>query len=415
MRGIITLLLAFCIISCSGSKTEKDLTKIDIVGNLGNSRVIPLSEIATDISYIPLETTDSSLIGNIRLVLYENGCIYIVHSGIISLFDENGKFIRNIDRRGRGPEEYTNMSVMQMLKIDPDNGNLIINSADGKFYEYKQNGDFVKCVKCPEIEGYSTFFLSGTKIDDNCYIYPISANNPQVTQMPYCAVVYDSLSNVKLMVPSPEKEQTKSPNVNSGFMMIKDIALISYFEEKARIIYANPEIVRSIGSDLKIDTLFTIDYGDYKVTPENKNQLGDFSANIISWLGPLKESRDYLYIWLNLRGLARNPVEVPDVDEKGNPTTRFLYNSYALFNKKTGDFTLMDQPIKGSQGFEEDLGNGPVFWPVSISSKEQLIAAHTALDFKTFAENNKCSGRVKEIAANLKDTDNPVIAIAKLK
>ena len=57
------------VISCAGKTTEeKNATYIDIAGALGKGRVIPLSEIAEDVTVIPLETRDSILIADIPIV-----------------------------------------------------------------------------------------------------------------------------------------------------------------------------------------------------------------------------------------------------------------------------------------------------------------------------------------------------------
>jgi len=376
-------------------------------------RIIPLSEIASEVTYIPLETTDSSLVGNINSVLYEGGQIYIVHNtSTVSVFDNNGKFIRKINRQGRGPEEYLKLMSGDMLEIDPDNRNIILLSLDTKLYEYTEDGVFVRKVQIPKIEGCRNYMNWGQKISDNTYIADVSSREPFYE---YCAVVFDSLSNVKLMIPSPKINYDEITGIISqSEFRIVDCARFTKFEDKVRIIYSNPEIIRSIDNGLRIDTVYTINYGEYKMTLSNKDGVTS-TSRIIIWLGSLLESKNYLYIWLGLNGLAHEPVEQQYTDHTGKQVTFQNTNSLALFNKKTGDLTLMNQPLKGKMGFKDDIEGGPVFWPRTVSSQEYLVAAYTAVEFKDFAENFKCSRKIKDMAAGLNENDNPVIAIVKLK
>jgi hypothetical protein len=63
------------------------------------------------VEFIQLQTTDASIIGNIKQICYRGGKYYILDNQQhkILLFDEGGAFITSIDQRGPGPCEYLNM------------------------------------------------------------------------------------------------------------------------------------------------------------------------------------------------------------------------------------------------------------------------------------------------------------------
>jgi hypothetical protein len=147
----------------------------------------------------------------------------------------------------------------------------------------------------------------------------------------------------------------------------------------------------------------------------NIQDMGSKDAKIISWVGPIKESKDWIYLWLNLRALAHEPWEQVFKVPNGESITSVNCISYGIFNKNTGEVTLMNRPLKEQMGFKEDLENGPPFWPNTVSSQEYLIASYNALTFKDFAENNECSKKIKELAVKISENDNPVVAIVKLK
>lgn len=53
--------------------------------------------------------------------------------------------------------------------------------------------------------------------------------------------------------------------------------------------------------------------------------------------------------------------------------------------------------------------------PTSISSDFQACAIFSASQIIDYAQKNEAKGELKEIVKNLKDTDNPIVAIAKMK
>jgi hypothetical protein len=82
---------------------------IDIVEGVEEAGTkLSLSEIAEDMVFIPLETTEKCLIGRIRSIHFSNDYLVIIDAepNQILLFDKAGKFIRTIGSRGQGPGEY---------------------------------------------------------------------------------------------------------------------------------------------------------------------------------------------------------------------------------------------------------------------------------------------------------------------
>jgi hypothetical protein len=86
-----------------------DLEIIDIVAGISKStEEMYLSEVAEDIDFVPLETTDECVIGREPKLFFSDKYI-LVYDGqqkAIFLFDKNGKYLRKIGNRGQGPGEY---------------------------------------------------------------------------------------------------------------------------------------------------------------------------------------------------------------------------------------------------------------------------------------------------------------------
>lgn len=120
MRKLLFLCLLLAFISCKQSPQISHAMYHIPVDSLSTG-FPPLAKL----SYIPLETKDSSLIGSINKVLFRNHTFYIFDSENkkIFLFDENGKFLQVIERVGQGPGEYLYPSDMD---VDMD-GNIYIS------------------------------------------------------------------------------------------------------------------------------------------------------------------------------------------------------------------------------------------------------------------------------------------------
>ncbi len=406
LKVIAALLICLNIASCSEDKKEKDLRYIDVAGSVGSGRTVNLSEVASEIHFIPLETTEKSLIGSSRKgVYYVNGVIYWLEgkrgTAVLKIFDKDGKFIREFDRGGRGPEEYRGIYSLQ---IDNKTGNLCFIS-NNTIYEYASDGQFIKKVARPtekKLDGY--FFDTAVKLDKNLYFMGVFKLEPD-----YSLVAIDSTSAVKLLVKFPEadKEIGKKLQFSNGSR-----APYSYkYKDTVRLINANDDYVLGIDRNLNIDTSFIINYGKYKLTANDLSGSKNNNSPFLSRHANVFESDGYLFFKFKMGSLAHKPMEMLSIMGK-----KYTMNiSCALFNKKTGDFFFVDQPAFNQTGLVDDIGGGPAFWPEYISEDGYMVSFITADEFIGYSQNPGCSEKFRKIASGLKDSDNPVLVLAKLK
>ncbi|MFW6275163.1 MAG: 6-bladed beta-propeller [bacterium] len=144
IRFVFILLIFFFGLSCNNERNKnmaeeqyQHLINIDRIPN-SNSDSITI----TDIKYVFLESTPKGMIGKIEKIKIYNNRIYLLDINITNrlyLYEDNGRFIETIGKKGKGPGEY--IQVMD-FDIDEygnvylyDNGkkNLIIFDCDGKF------------------------------------------------------------------------------------------------------------------------------------------------------------------------------------------------------------------------------------------------------------------------------------------
>jgi len=137
MRYVLLLILTAIIICSCGRKSLSPDDVIDLFDS-PRSEIYNLSEIATNVEYIPLQTTENSLIRFINDIKTFGDNIYILSSSQVLCFDKEGNYLYNLDKQGRGPEEYT---YIYDWDISPENKILIIlirNKA--LFYDVTKEG-----------------------------------------------------------------------------------------------------------------------------------------------------------------------------------------------------------------------------------------------------------------------------------
>ena len=131
-------------ISCTGSEKKMgqlpDVKEISLV-SANTNKTMPLSALYEIESYIPLDTGDSILIGEISKLMVKNDAFWILDkmSARILGFTDDGKLFTAIDRKGEGPGEYQQISDMAIS----DDAVYVLNAFSGMMLKYDWNGEFI--------------------------------------------------------------------------------------------------------------------------------------------------------------------------------------------------------------------------------------------------------------------------------
>jgi hypothetical protein len=138
---LIVLIIVFCSCDRRGTNQTNDTNSIRVIDLLSEaeSKISNLSEIASDVEYIPLETSENSMIKFISKVIFRGNNIYIksyADNAEIMCFDRGGRFLYKLDKSGRGPEEY---QFLIDYDITSDNDTLVVLSSN-KILIYKNTG-----------------------------------------------------------------------------------------------------------------------------------------------------------------------------------------------------------------------------------------------------------------------------------
>ncbi|MGE4414075.1 MAG: 6-bladed beta-propeller [Bacteroidales bacterium] len=404
MKRLIFIIMIIALFSCTEEDKPKDLRVIDLAGNVGKTSIVNLSEIAENIEYIPLETNDESLLASPLMHLnFENGRLYIRQFQTeIKIFSQDGKFIKSFNKQGRGPQEYEGL---YRFYVDPSTNNLFVYSYKG-LTEYNNEGDFIKRILFKQKKDYLIYGPEKYfQINDNVNLITLGKYKSR-----YSSCVTDSLFNVLYFINYSEKDH--SIRLNS---QRQDPLLSPYFykfRDSVRIFNGYDHNILTASNSKGVDASFVLNYGKYDYINANLNVRNYNNLSFIRRYSSVYESTNYIFMQFHMgslphkkvmlkRGKAEETVELPIAE--------------SIFNKKTGEFIFIDQPEFNQFGFKDDLQGGPAFWPYYISEDDYMVTLINAHNFIEHAKTYEVSDKYKKVADNLKETDNPVLVLVKLK
>ena len=131
---ILSASLLLLLSSCTPTKTTNNLNAIDIAGSFEHLTELKVSQLGKNIRYVPLETTDSSLIGNSYNIKLLKDKILVATEGSCLAFDkQTGKYLGTIGHKGGDPEGYSEV----VYYIHPQTGILYFHRQPNKLVKYK--------------------------------------------------------------------------------------------------------------------------------------------------------------------------------------------------------------------------------------------------------------------------------------
>ena len=258
MRVII---LFFIIIIWGGCRTTPNETSKNISVHkvdLDKAKEISLSEIFSHIDIIPLKTPDTVICSGIKSIVYKDNIFFLDwRQKIILCFDLNGNFRYQINSKGRGPEEYSDILA---ISIDQYNNYLMILDRQSML-QFDLSGNFIRKIKYPK----SLVVHSAKMINrDTMFCITVTNNKPKRK-----IINYLSLKNNKIIA-SCYSEDSIFPVTGDAFDYNNKLY---YAISKTPFIYnANelkliPEYRWDFGK-------YNYDYNDLKLpTFENKKDL----------------------------------------------------------------------------------------------------------------------------------------------
>ena len=409
--GALALLLAACSTTPQSGKQEG---QIDIVSAFENQTELKVSHLGKNIRYVPLETNDSSLIGNswsIRLL--EDKILVSTKEGNLLFDRQTGKFLREVSSVGLGPQEYLPGNYVPF--IHPQTGDIYFNRTPEKMIGFNQEGKFIGELVLP-VKWHDKCYLT---FDDNQAILHIMNVNQRLYRFGADAQVTDSI-----VLPSFGRGidfddfLSKAVFVGSstkflglGMLSYNGLHLSQYKSgERLDIEPSHYPSIYHYNDELRFheaynDTVFSIEGN--QLTPRWVFHTGDYHFPK-ELHGDVKESLNRIvvtYVSESERLLffqcARNWF--------GGGRKIELCN--AVYDKEHG--TLMMNRSK--EGFTDDLTRFMPFHPEDFTSKGEYIGVLNVEDMQEWLEEHP-DVKLEEALAPLKglvDDANPVVVIVE--
>lgn len=373
------------------------------------------SDYFASITYVPLQTTDSSLIGSRPRIVVGRDRVY-VGSGKTSclVFDLNtGKFITSIGSMDKGPRGYRSSTE---LWINPEKGVVYFPGWRNGFIKYSANGEFLGEQKVPDNAGdaSSYSYLDGNTLLVRCESF--------MNTVPDYMLAFND--NGEVINRYPGKLRTDSIGGRA------DIAGISIYNgagvglSNGGVIFTKPREAgkeritmmqqpvfchwngKTFYKDSYNDTVFSLT--ERAMTPEWVLDMGKYR---------LPQEEQYSKEARREKGTVNQVME----------SDRYLMFSYffypeeemqayrGIFDKTTGETRI----ALYKDGFADDLNGFMPIHPTIENWDNSLVAFLQPIDILTWFEEHpeeaeKLKPEIRRLK-EIKEDDNPVLVVAKLK
>ncbi|MCF6358143.1 MAG: 6-bladed beta-propeller [Draconibacterium sp.] len=368
---IIVLLISLWLFSCSKTKTDNILINIEQKEN------VSIKEHFLSIDLIPLETSDSVLIGRLTKIVQNNKKYYVLDKKqrAVFIFDLNGKFLNKIDKKGNGPGEYTEISDFE---INQYSGNIELLSPWGIIYVYDKRGKFIRNYKVPDVLKVMHFlkFISENKV----LLYCMTEKDR--------LFLFDRVKNelISLSYNIPDNVLTKS--FTTYFPMYSLNNEIHLKENFSNSIYKiqGDEIIKE----------FTWDFGSLNIELE---KIKSKKESIDKYLTLIKEGGNNSFVY---------PFYM-NLENENTIFTIFGYDknyNHLVLNKKTKRYILFDK-------YEEDV-IFPFFY--TFSSMDHYLSAIdiSLFEISDFVKPEFLTETNRHVLEKINPNDNPIIISYKL-
>ncbi len=371
MKYLFSFLCLCCVLSVSAQKP----VVINLAKAISESpKEIMLNELASDIRYVPLETTDDCLMNNEFYIMQYTG-EDIITSGIFH-FDKNGKFLNKIGSKGQGPEEY-----LQGLFAFGDWKNKLLYVQNWTTLTcYGFDGTFVRSVPTPQLNmGAAGLFDENHILYSNDIYYADKANPIQLYMV-------DSQNGKTVSKWRGHLEENKKYGMiltSRDFMYNYDNSL--FYKP------ALENVIFKILSPKKRQLVYKFDCSgkDIDVSADEVDPKKRFQFLSVYWA---KETAQYLFVNYGMKNISR----------------------LGIYDKENKTFTNVT--------IKDNLAGGYDIHPAWTSDDNHLLMVYYAGGLLQDKEKRYSTGlllerkkELDELLKNIKEDDNPVVILVTLK
>lgn len=402
--------LSICLFSCEKRQEQTPLKSIPVETAMANLTELKASDCFRQVTYIPLETTDSCLVGRSPKVrLFTDKILITTHDQCL-LFDRKGRFITSIGHVGGDPEGYNSVTnwveeQTETIYFPGWNNNLMAYRADGTFkgtvrvpegdkipigsFEFLDNGLFFQYVSnLFSSQEYLLFFR------DNEVVKKMPVNVTDTTQF--------DMTNIRSV--SVVKSELAGKYTPAGMDGVVFIQLKN--QDEGLVMLPGTTHSWRTGDDVFYktsynDTIFQV--LDTSIVPVQVFDLG-------------KHHWEYADRFNKERKEAILMSQI--LDSKDYMLFRFMTDVFgkvlsynALLNKQTGEVKIADC----NEGIQDDLNDFISLQPLTVSSAGEYAGLLPADQVVSWFEDHKSATSTEKVKLlkEVGEEDNPIIVIMK--
>lgn len=371
------IILVFCNPVLGQNNEKSDVLIVDLTKLPKNENQINLSEFASEIIYLPLESPKEYLIGpSANFYLHDSLIVCSAHHQILTFNSTNGKFVKAIGEFGRGPNGFRN-SRDSYIK----NGEIVITAIgwNHPLLEFSANGEVLHKIK-PERYPRDIAWLV-----DNLYaIYYYKNSNSDNIKLQ----VYDSSEDKTISTFYDYRKFKDTPNIdNFGAFFYR---------------YGNRLFIKEYFND----TAFQVT--PKKLIPTTVFKSGKFSP-------PFYEKETFNFVeYHNVNTI----LETDNLLFFQLVFNKRIYCCY--FDKRNNQLMIPNYESHKINGFKNDLDGFMPFQPTSISSNNKVLIGFLEPYeiIQWFEENSQNAAKLSpklQKFKNINENNNPVLMLVKLK
>lgn len=370
---------------------------------LEQKNTIKLSQLATKVEYIQLETNENCLIDNNAKYFFSDGFIFVRNRDHILKFSSDGKFIKQIGTPGRGPGEINsihNVSIIPKKKLI-----IIYDVVPHKLLYFNFDGVLIKTVNTPRFREISVM-QDGRSI---------AINQESEASVKYTHLMLDESGDTISGIESHESWKTSTPK---QIGMIGSPSFVPFYR------YQDKYFLKSMYNDTvyvvnanKIRPGYFINLGKYQIPEEKRferlspGEMRSFNSSRLGYCySYVFEAGERLFLIANEWG----------GDYK---IDRFVIN-------KGGFITNTDSKYSGVyKGYiDNDWDGGALFWPKGSVNDNTVFMPIYVADLKNIVKFRKTSTSLKtmvkfpdkraqmeKMASEVDISDNPILMVVTLK
>lgn len=352
-----------------------------------------LSDAVCDVEYIKLETINQSLLPFITRVEVSGDFVFLSESPFnnVFMFNKEGGFIRKLGKIGQGPGEYA------LGRSFACNDSLIYIQTNWlnkiRIYSWKDNSY--------KNDIYNTDDVSNIYALSNNVVCALVTRGAQIERIFTALVITNNNDTISYLCPDLNFESLRKSSkhvLTNGINSWQTKDYVNVYEFNNDTIYKItasgifPRYTLRLGKYKMPETIF------YNLNERFKEEPGYFSIYSFA------ESKDFLYI-------------------KFNYEKQDWYVQYDKINSTTKFWKLRNDPDYGS-GFYNDIDGGPIVFLRHIKGDYLWRTIDYELAQEYLTEEHFSSMEVKfpekqaeliKLIKELKEDDNPILALYKLK